>query len=121
MVTNAVNQYALPVFSGFCGGLEVNNMSYRDQPPPEGTIYPWTKDILEEAPEDNTIPEASSFRPEVLQFLATTHAEELLKFENFLKTNVDADFLSNTTVRELLVEYTKNFVKEEWKGHNIAL
>jgi hypothetical protein len=52
--------------------------------------------------------------------LATTHAEELLKFENFLKTNVDADFLSNTKVRDLLVEYTTNFVKEEWKGLNIA-
>ena len=119
MVTNAVNQYALPVFSGFCDDLAVNSISYRDQPPPEGAIYPWTKDILEEAPEDDTIPEASSFRPEVLQFLATTHAEELLKFETFLKTNVDADFLSNTKVRDLLIEYTTNFVKEEWKGLNI--
>ncbi len=83
-LTNTVYQYALRVFAGFCDSLEVNCMSYRDQPPAEGVIYPLTKDILEEMSKDNTIPEASSFRPEVLQFLATTHAEGLLNFENFL-------------------------------------
>jgi len=93
--------------------------TYDNVEPPDGAIYPWMKHIDLEAPEDDLIPEASSFGPSVLNFLTQSVDEERKKYLAFIDSNVDAEFLSVTNVRQLLVSYQDNFVKTEWKGLNI--
>ena len=95
------------------------NVSYKELDPPVGAEYPWKTEIDLEAPEDDLIPEASSFGPSVLNFLEQSLEDEKNKYKKFIETNVDPEFLRATNVRELLLRYEDNFVKSEWKGLNI--
>jgi exodeoxyribonuclease III len=96
------------------------SMSYKHETPPSGTEYPWQTDVNMDAPEDDNIPEASSYRSEVLNFLNQSVEAETQKFKEFIETNIDQDLLAHPETRLLLNKYMDCFVKEEWKGLNIA-
>jgi hypothetical protein len=87
--------------------------------PPLDAQYPWATEIDLEAPEDELIPEASSFGPSVLNFLTQSIDLEREKFKKFIETNVDTELLSTTSVGQLLLEYIDCFVKGEWAGLSI--
>ena len=99
--------------------VDLNNLGYHDLVCPEDAAYPWTTDVMEEAPEDSTIPEASSYNSTVLQFLDQSYDDTVLKFHDWIDTGVDKEFLDSTNVRQLLLDYTDCFVFKEWTGMDI--
>jgi hypothetical protein len=99
--------------------LDLYNLGYTDLVPPENSYYPWTTDVMNDAPEDLLIPEASSYNSTVLQFLDQSYDDTVLKYLKWIDTGVDQAFLDATNVRQLMLDYTDCFVRKEWTRMNI--
>ena len=80
------------------------------------TVYPWTKPIALEAPEDVDTAIPCSF-PEPLHFMEMTTDEAIKEFLSLIPTHVDPKFSAATPVIKLLeTKGVKVFVPQNWKG-----
>jgi len=81
-------------------------------------VYPWTMEIVPEAPEDASTPVPCSF-PAVLDFLGKPPDEAVSEYLAAIPVQVSAEFLAATPIEQLLRTKGVNvFVPQNWSGIN---